>query len=339
MRGQLLRLSLLVAVGVLAATVVANTLFVPVSGPTDSYSARFTDVEGLAPGSDVTLAGVRVGRVESVQFTSAGPGGGSAEALVDFEVESDRVLGEKVEAAIRYGDMLGVRYLALSAPESAGGGVLPPGATIPTSRTTPPVDLTALMNGFKPLFEAIDPADVNELARTVVGAFQGQGDTIESLLVRVAEVAANLADHEAVFTQLVANLDAVLGSVNERGAQVERLIEGLTDLSATAAERNDQLIALLADGSSAVSAAVAMMQISLEPMNRSIDQLNATTESWIPNTATFNTSMTELPRFAGAINRIGDYGGWLNLYMCNFTLKAGEAEANIFGAAHSEVCR
>ncbi|MFD4369047.1 MCE family protein [Rhodococcus sp. NPDC058521] len=341
LRGPALRLVLLLGVGILATVVVANTLTVPVSGATKTYSARFTDIEGLGPGNDVTLAGVRVGQVESVRFEDAGNGG--AEALVEFEVESDRVLTSNVEAAVRYGDMLGVRYVALTNPVAADvadpDDRLLPGSTIPVERTTPPVDLTALINGFEPLFDAIDPADVNQLARTVVDAFQGQGSTIDSLLVRLAEIASNLQDHEAVFTQLVANLENLLGAVDERGAEVERLIGGLADLGATAADRNDQLIALLDDGSAALHSIVTLMASSLEPVDRTIDRLNATTGSWIPNTPTFETTMTDLPRFAGAINQIADYGGWLNLYMCNFTLLADDAEVDIFGAAHSEVCR
>src|SRR5699024_6504759 len=124
----------------------------------------------------VTAAGVRVGRVESVARTEAG--GGGAHALVGFDVRDDVTLDARVHAAVRYGDMLGVRYVALTAPLQPSGRELPPGARIPVDRTSPPLDLTAVFNGFKPLFEALEPEQVNTLARSVVDAFGGQSGSV-----------------------------------------------------------------------------------------------------------------------------------------------------------------
>ena len=48
--------------------------------------------------------------------------------------------------------------------------------------------------------------------------------------------------------------------------------------------------------------------------------------------------LTRLPEFGDAINRTSSYGGFVSLYLCNFTLKIAKHEANIFGHRHSEVC-
>lgn len=338
-----LALAAYLAAGVLAAVLVANTLSVPVPGATTRYSAVFSDVDGLVPGSDVTLTGVRVGRVDSVSFV-AGPDGGS-QALVDFEVQSKHALSEQVSAAIRYGDMLGVRYLALVDPSRSAGlttvaaATLPAGARIPLARTTGPVDLTALVNGFKPLFDAIDPAQVNGLARSVVDAFQGESGTMSTLLVRIASVSENLADHEQVFGQLVANLNTLLGAVNKRGSEVRELITGLSQLSTSLAEHNTQLITLLDQGSSTVAGAVELFTQSIAPLGQTVTDLKNMTGAWIPNTTRFDQTMRLLPAFADSLNHIADYGSFLNLYMCNFTLKADAAEVNLLGTTHSAVCR
>jgi phospholipid/cholesterol/gamma-HCH transport system substrate-binding protein len=332
-----IKLALFCGAGVLAAVVVANTLTVPVNGRTVRYSALFSDVDGLTPGNDVTLAGVRVGRVDSVSFTGAAEG--RAQAVVGIEVLSDKRLPGDVGAAVRYADMLGVRSLALTTPPGGGSGTLTAGAQIPLNHTTPPVDLTALVNGFKPLFDAIDPAQINDLAHAVVGAFQGESGTISTLLLRIADVTANLNDHEALFSQLVTNLNALLGAVDQRGSEVNELITGLADMSSTIAGHNQQLITLLDDGSSTVHTVVSLMNGGLAPLNQSLTDVKNMTTAWIPNTAGFNVTMAQLPRLAASLNRMGDYGSWLNLYTCNFTVKAGDVEVNAFGAAHSEVCR
>ena len=61
------------------------------------------------------------------------------------------VLTEGSRAVIRYDDLIGGRYLALE--EGAGGTKkLNPGDTIPLARTSPALDLDALIGGFRPLF-------------------------------------------------------------------------------------------------------------------------------------------------------------------------------------------
>ena len=78
---------------------------------------------------------------------------------------------------------------------------------------------------------------------------------------------------------------------------------------------------------------------AMAPLDTAVTDLRVMTDAWIPQTDNFNRTVAALPDLAHNINRIGDYGGWLNLYMCNFTIKSGDFETNIFGAAYSEVCR
>lgn len=335
LRRPLFALAGFAVAGILSAVVVTNTLSVPVTGDTNSHTAEFTGVEGLRPGNDVTLAGVRIGKVDDVQYTTDSA---RTTAVVDFKVRSSIPVPGNVTAAIRYGDMLGARYLALVAPDDPIGS-LGEGDSIPVDRTQPPVDLTALVNGFKPLFDAIEPAQVNALARSITDAFQGEEGTLDSLLRHVSTVTNGLTDNEQVLTDLIADLDSVLQTMNARGVDITRLITGLTEMSQVVADRNTEVITVLDDGSGAVGALAELMTNASDPLDSTVANLNATTDSWIPNTENFDRTMTVLPELAQSINHLGDYGGWLNLYTCNFTLKAGDAEANIFGGTHTEICK
>ncbi len=228
-------------VGVLAAVIVGNTLERPIIGSTSDYAAEFTNVEGLTPGSDVTLAGVRVGQVSEVRFEQQEDG--TSRAAVEFEIESGHELTTDVLADINYGDMIGVRYVALSLPGDTSGQILAPGSTIPIEQTTPPVDLTALLNGFKPLFEAIDPAQMNSLAASVVDAFQGQGATLESLLLHVASVSTDIVEQEQVFNDVIVNLEQLVTVIDRRSDEVSQLISGMNVVGQALAGDTDQLAA------------------------------------------------------------------------------------------------
>src|SRR3954468_19164293 len=150
-----------------------------------SYNAAFTNVTGLKNGDFVRIAGVEVGQVKKVAIQP------DTTAMVEFTADDSVVLTEGSHAVIRYKDLIGGRYLGL---EEGAGGVkkLNPGDTIPLARTSPALDLDALIGGFRPLFPALNPDQVNALTSQLIRAFQGQGGTINSFLTQAGELTNTL---------------------------------------------------------------------------------------------------------------------------------------------------
>ena len=128
---------------------------------THTYRAEFTNVTGLENNDFVRIAGVEVGKVKNVAIQP------DTTALVEFTADDSVVLTEGSRAVIRYDDLIGGRYLALE--EGAGGTKkLNPGDTIPLARTSPALDLDALIGGFRPLFRALDPDQINALSGQLI---------------------------------------------------------------------------------------------------------------------------------------------------------------------------
>ncbi|GEE00902.1 putative Mce family protein [Gordonia spumicola] len=330
-----IKATLFMALGLIAAVLVFNTLQVPVSGPTDEYTLEFTDAEGVIAGNPVKMSGVRVGRVESVDF-AAQPDGTSI-ARVRIEVQRAHPVPDRVHAAIRYGDMLGARYIALS----DGGADAPPrrGDVITVASTTGPVDLSALMNGFQPLFNALDPTQVNDLAQGFVDTFEGRRSSVDLLLRQIATMGSNLSANSAVFARLVSNLNTLMLTVDQRTPQLTELFTGLNRLTSAVIGDGGQLARLLDSGDRAVAALAQMMTTAGDSFVDSLTGLRRMTAAWIPQTRKFETFLSTFPGLADKINHSGRYGGFMMLYLCNFTLKASPVEANIFGPLHSPVCR
>ncbi len=67
-RGAFIGLALFMVVATVLTWLVYVTLRRDVAGRTVPYAAVFTDVFGLREGDDVRMAGVRVGRVESIEL-------------------------------------------------------------------------------------------------------------------------------------------------------------------------------------------------------------------------------------------------------------------------------
>src|SRR6476660_730180 len=179
---------------------------------TKTYTAEFANVTGLENGDFVRIAGVEVGKVNKISIQP------DTTALVEFTADDSVVLTEGNRAVIRYDDLIGGRYLALV--EGAGGTTkLKPGTTIPLARTSPALDLDALIGGFRPLFRALDPDQVNALSGQLIQALQGKGDTINSFLAQTAALTNTLADRDQLIGQVIVNLNVVLGSLGDQNDQ------------------------------------------------------------------------------------------------------------------------
>ncbi|GAB11161.1 Mce family protein [Gordonia araii NBRC 100433] len=326
---------LFVGVGVVAFSLMANTLRTPVHGATADYLLNFADAEGLVEGNPVKMSGVRVGRVAAIEL--APQADGTARARVRVSIERAHRVPEHARAAVRYADMLGARYIALS-----DGGPNTPrrtGNEIPVEATAGPVNLTALMNGFEPLFSALDPKQVNELAQGFVDTFAGRTKSVDLLLRQIASMGSSLAANGPVFARLVANLNTLMSTADSRSAQLTELFVGLGQLTSAIVGDNGQLTALLDSGDRAIGSLAQLMTTAGDSFERSLTGLREVTDAWIPNTPAFETFLARFPVMADRINHSGRYGGFMMLYLCNFTLKAWNLEANIFGPLHSPVCR
>ncbi len=298
---SLVKLLVFAAATLVAFGMLALTISPIVGGDRSTYKAVLADVTGLAKGDDVRIAGVKVGRVKDITLA------GRTRALVTMDVE------------IRYRNLIGQRYVALV--QGAGSATrLADGATIPIDRTAPALDLTVLFNGFKPLFAALSPQDVNQLSGEIISVLQGEGGTINSLLARTASLTSTVADRDQVIGRTIDNLNAVLGTVDARDTQLDQLLVQLqrfvSGLSADREAIGQSLTAI--DGLAADTA--GLLSQARPPLKADIANLRrlSTTLNRPGNTKTFETFMDTWPNKVTTLTRTATYGSWFNFYLCKF---------------------
>jgi phospholipid/cholesterol/gamma-HCH transport system substrate-binding protein len=298
-----------VATGSLAATI-GNFRF----GGSTSYKALFTDATGLMKGDDVRIAGVRVGEIDGVSVTRRGD---RSLALVSFSVRSDRSLAESTLAQIRYRNLVGQRYVALS--EGAGSGErLGSDGTIPLRQTQPALDLTVLFNGFKPLFAALNPDDVNAFAMEVIRTLQGEGGNINSLLGHTASLTSTLADRDAVIGRTVDNLNEVLGTVDERDKQLDTLIVELQRFVSGLASDREAIGASLTNIANLADATSQLVDEGRPAIRTDVKQLGEVAGNLDDNKQVVEGVLKRLPTKLNTITRTATYGSWFNFYLCDF---------------------
>ena len=125
----------LIAVGYLAVVVGAGSF---VGGSTYTVQARFTNTGGLNRGAIVSIAGVQVGRVESVDLDDA------YRALVTLRLRSSLQLPIDSTAAIRTSGLIGDKFISLF--PGVEDDLIAPGEVI--TNTEPSVDLESLISRF-----------------------------------------------------------------------------------------------------------------------------------------------------------------------------------------------
>jgi phospholipid/cholesterol/gamma-HCH transport system substrate-binding protein len=284
-----------------------------VSGTT-SYRAVFTDVTGLTVGSDVDIAGVRVGQVTSLSVYHR------QLALVGFNVQADRPLPASVTATIRYLNLVGQRYIELGQGTGPADRTLPPGGTIPLPQTRPALNLTVLFNGFQPLFQALSPGDVNRLSSNIIEVFQGESPNITALVTAIGSLTSSLATRDQVIEQVIGNLNSVVTTVSARNSELRGLITSLQELvSGLAANRQPIGQAISAIGS-LTSATAGLLQVARPPLKNDITQLQRLSGNLADNSGVVNTFLQDLPVKMADIARMASYGSWLNFFLCDATV-------------------
>lgn len=319
----LVKLVAFAVVTVLATYLLISTITNQSFGDQTTYRAQFTDVTGLVEGDDIRIAGVRVGSVEAISVVERNF------AEVTFTVQSSTPLPSGVEALVRYRNLVGQRYIALSEGNGSGGETLAADDVIPLERTSPALDLTALFGGFRPLFQALSPEDVNRLSFEIIQVFQGEGDTVNSLLGHVASLTSSLADKDAVIGSVIENLNLVLGTVAERDVQLDGLIVSLQQFVTGLATDRQAIFDSLTTINDLALTTAGLVEEARPPLAADIEALGALAEGLAADGPIVEQALAFLPFKLETITRTATYASWFNFYLCSsggtVTLPGGQA--------------
>lgn len=278
------------------------------------YHAVFTNISGLKSGNFVRIAGVEVGKVTGLTLHRDGT------VKVDFAMDNVQNLTEGTRAVIRYENLIGDRYLAL---EDGPGSVrrMTVNETIPLARTSPALDLDTLIGGFRPLFRALEPDQLNQLTGELLQVFQGQGGTVASVLAQTSTLTATLADRGEVVDDLIKNLDIVLQTFGKRNGEFSESLDKLSQLVQGLADRKTDIT----NGVTYINAGAArvadLLTEARAPLKETVHQTNRTTAQVMSDRDYVDDLVKTLPDTYQILARQGITGDFFNFYLCEAVLK------------------
>jgi phospholipid/cholesterol/gamma-HCH transport system substrate-binding protein len=258
------------------------------------YKAQFSEAAGLKADDPVRVAGVKVGKVESLALEHGA-------VTVQFRV-SDAFVGDKSEAAIKIETVLGAKYLAL-VPQ--GSSPLDPDRPIPVNRTASPYDVvqafadlsttveqtntTQLANSFEVLSQTF--ANTPEEVRSSLQGLARLSDTISSrdaqlgqLLSATRKVSQVLADRNGEFTQLIVDSNTLLTEVQRRRELIDSILKSTQQLS-------QQLSGLVADNRTSLTPALQQLSTVTDILSRNRAALAQTINNLAPFVRVFTNTL------------------------------------------------
>ncbi|WP_405494114.1 MlaD family protein [Nocardia sp. NBC_00511] len=233
-RALLLRVSIATAVMVVVLVGVFRVVERPVGGETRTYTALFTDANGLRAGDDVRLYGVQVGKVGTVELDGA-------QARVRFTVSRARPVFANSKVAIRFQNLTGFRYLDIEQPDQPAGQ-RDPKAVFGVTETVPAFDITTLFKGLQPVLAQLSPDDLNQFAASMLAVIQGDGNGLGPALDGIEKLSRYASDRQAVISTLVGNLGQIADHLGGKSGNTIALLTNLTDLFLTITDKLPGLI-------------------------------------------------------------------------------------------------
>ena len=278
------------------------------------FHATFVEAARLKAGQDVRIAGVPVGAVKKVALNSDNT------VDVEFDVSDRYQLYTSTKAVIRYQNLVGDRYLEIT----SGPGELkklPAGSTISKDNTQPALDLDALLGGLRPVLKGLDGNKINEISNSVIELLQGQGGSLSALLASTSSFTQDLSARDQLIGDVINNLNAVLGTVNEKGAQFDASVDQLQQLVTGLAQGRDPIAGAIPPLASATNDLTDLLVNSRRPVQGVIENLRPFAQRMDERKADVNKVIEPLAENYLRLNALGAYGSFFNIYYCSIRLK------------------
>ena len=266
-------ISLAVVLGLILLAFNADKL--PIIGGGDTYYADFKEAGGLKANDEVRIAGVRVGKVDSVSLDGD-------HVKVGFRIDSGAQFGTDTRAAIKVKTLLGAMYLSL---EPAGPGQLPQDTVIPTSRTSSPYDVVQAFSGLARTSQRID---THQLAQS---------------LTTLADLTRNTPKN---FRQALSGVSALSSNLAARNEQIGTLLQNLRTVSTTLNARDQDIVGLMRD-SAVLFQALDKRRQAVHDLLRSTSQLSVELTRLVKQSRSdLQPALTNLDTVLGVLNKDSD---------------------------------
>jgi len=279
----------------------------PLIGGGDTYYADFSEAGGLKADDEVRIAGVRVGKVESVALEGD-------HVKVGFRLDNPADFGDQTRAAIKVKTLLGAMYLSL---EPAGSGQLDAGSEIPVERTTSPYDVVDAFSGLAQTSEQIDTDQLAKSLTTLADLTRNTPEEFRNALSGVSRLSANIASRNDQINTLLKNLDRVSGVLNDRDQDIVGLMKDSDVLFKALVARRQAVHNLLVSTTTLSKELTALVSQTRADLKPALDHLDNVVAVLNKNEDNLDNSLRLMAPFYRVFANTLGTGPWFDTYIQN----------------------
>ena len=279
----------------------------PLIGGGDTYTAAFYEAGGLKVNDEVRIAGVRVGKVQSIELDDD-------HVKVTFRVKTDSGFGTETGAAIKVKTILGAMYLAL---QPAGSGQLKESDEIPVERTTSPFDVVEAFSGLAETAQDIDTDQLAAGLTTLADLTRNTPEEFRGALAGVSQLSANIAEKNDRINSLLTNLDRVTTVLGARDQDIIKLMQDSDVLFQALVARRDSVHQLLVATSTLSTELTSLVRDTRDDLNPALTQLESVVQVLTKNEDNIDNSLRLMAPFYRVFANTLGTGPWFDTYIQN----------------------
>lgn len=209
-------------------------------------SVNLPESGGIFVNAEVTVRGVPVGRVKSLELTPDG-------VRADLLLENGTRIPDDTLVRVQNLSAVGEQYIELLPPDD-DGPYLTEGESLPVTAATTPLEVTALLVHLDQLATSIGKGQLRRVVRELGAAFDHSGQDLATILARARELSNDFAQVQPATERLLRDGHTVLSTQVKLHPQLQALSRGLDQLTKTLADTDPELAVILRTGPTTLTA-------------------------------------------------------------------------------------
>jgi phospholipid/cholesterol/gamma-HCH transport system substrate-binding protein len=273
-----------------------------------TYHAELSDASGLRTGSEVQVAGVRVGRVSKLSI-------GTEKVVADFDVKGAK-LGRSTRASVEVKSLLGEKFLNIH-PE--GSGTMPAGATIPISRTDVSVDIVGTLGTLTTQTEQTNKENLTKALDSLADVIDSAAPEVKSSFSGLSRLSTTIATRDEEIEKLLARSKNVTQLLDERKGDLVKLMDQANLIFQELQARKETIHTLLVSANRLAKELQGVVDDNRKQLKPTLDKLENVLSFLHAREDQIETLIHNYGPYVNILGNIVGTGPWFDAYVPNIT--------------------
>ena len=272
------------------------------------YHAELSDASGLRVGSEVQVAGVRVGRVSKLRI-------GPQRVIADFDVKN-ATLGTSTRASVEVKSLLGEKFLNIT---SKGGGSLSGGATIPLERTDVNFDIVGTLGELTTQTEDTNKANLTKALDSLAEVVDASAPEVRSSFSGLSRLSTTIASRDQEIEGLLKRSRNVTQLLDERKGDLVVLMKKADLIFQELQDRKQTIHELLVNANQLAVQLEGVVKDNRQQLRPTLDKLQNVLTFLHAREDQIETLLHNYGPYVNILGNIVGTGPWFDAYVPNIT--------------------